>query len=182
MYGLNPVNGQCTTSFSVKGFQSCCIFVSKRPPLKLRHTQVELYLSFLLLFDLDFILDMKVQLFQGDALLLFLMRSPLSAYLSAREKERHLSSLFGVWISVKLTVWSVLHGVRWRTLSALGGPRHWSMLSQHPFLADHPDSDGCPVLDCHSCRKAPWSIPLLTVASDIFPHNSHLTLSQLSHQ
>ena len=26
-------------------------------------------------------------------------------------------------------------------------------------LADHPDSDGCTVLACHSCRKAPQSIP-----------------------
>lgn len=32
-----------------------------------------------------------------------------------------------VWHSVKLTVWSVFHGVRWCMLSALGGPCHWSI-------------------------------------------------------
>lgn len=81
-------------------------------------------------------------------------------YLSARKRKKHLSSLFVVWVSVKLTVWSVLHGVRWRTLSALGGPLHRSVLSPSiPSLADHPDSDGCTVLACHSCRKAPDPSP-----------------------
>lgn len=75
------------------------------------------------------------------------------------QKQSHPPSLFGVWLRVNLTVWSGLHGVRWCTLSTLGGPPHWGVPSQHPFLADHPDSDGWTVLDCHSCRKAPAISP-----------------------
>lgn len=64
-------------------------------------------------------------------------------------------SVLAVWMSMKLTVWSGLHGVRWCTPSALGGPLHWCILSLHPFPFDHPGVDWCTVLCCHWCTKAP---------------------------
>lgn len=118
--------------------------------------------------------------FQGETLLSLLMNSPLSAYLSAGECS--LSSLFRVWISVTFTVWSVLHGVRWCMLSALGGPLHWSMLSQHRSPSWPPWLWWMHCFGLSLMQKGTPIYPLVTAASDIFPRNSHLKLSQLSHR
>lgn len=49
--------------------------------------------------------------------------------LFSSSRESRLSSIFGVSNGVKLAVWSVVFGVRWRMPSALGGLLHWSILS-----------------------------------------------------
>lgn len=74
---------------------------------------------------LVFIIYTIDQFSQGDMLLPLLTFdiSPQWAFVSASER---LPSIFGVSDSVKLAVWSVVRGVRWCMLSALGGPLHWS--------------------------------------------------------
>lgn len=59
--------------------------------------------------------------------------------------------------SVWSLVWTVLPGVRWCALSALGGPLHWSILSWH--LADHPESDRLFWTVIHAERAPDLSLP-----------------------